>query len=198
MLQRVDEGVGMIMKELEAAGVSDNTLFVLSSDNGGERWSDNRPLFHHKATLWEGGIRVPCLMSWPARLPAGIESSQQAITMDLTATFIDVAKADVPKGYVLDGINLLPLVEGKQTEAKDRTFCWRIDRSNRKMKAVRHGKWKFVDDGGTMELLFDLEADISEHHNLHFTHPEIVADLKQRLLAWENEMSREPKAFLVR
>jgi arylsulfatase A-like enzyme len=196
MLERVDQGVGMIMKELEAAGVSDNTLFVLSSDNGGERWSDNRPLFHHKATLWEGGIRVPCLMRWPSRLPVGKESSQQAITMDLTATFIEAAQAKVPEGYVLDGINLLPIAEGKQP-ASDRTFCWRIDRENRKMKAVRHGKWKFIDDGGTMELLFDLEADISEHRNLHFRHPEVVAELKQRLQAWEEEMAREPKTFFV-
>lgn len=198
MLDRVDHGVGMIMKELETAGVSDNTLFVLSSDNGGERWSDNRPLFHHKATLWEGGIRVPCLMRWPSRLPAGKVSSQQAITMDLTATFVAAAKAKPPEGYVLDGVNLLPIAEGQHPVDDDRTFCWRIQRANRKMKAVRHGKWKFVDDGGTMELLFDLETDISEHHNLHFNYPEIVADLKQRLQDWETEMAREPKTFLVK
>jgi arylsulfatase A len=198
MLERVDQGVGLIMKELEAAGVSDNTLFVLSSDNGGERWSDNRPLFHHKATLWEGGIRVPCLMRWPARLPAGQVSKQQAITMDLTATFVEAAKASPPRDYVLDGTNLLPIAAGTQPVVNERTFCWRIDRSNRKMKAIRHGKWKFIDDGGTMELLFDLEADIGERHNLHFTHPEIVADLKKRLQDWEAEMDREPKTFMVR
>ena len=198
MLQRVDDGVGMILVELETAGIAENTLVVLSSDNGGERWSDNRPLFHHKATLWEGGIRVPCVMRWPARLPAGKTVSQMAITMDLTATFAAVASARPPEGYQLDGINLLPILTGKQPELADRTFCWRIVRSNRKMRAVRHGRWKYVDDGGTMDLLFDLSADIGERHNLGYTHPKVVADLKARLAAWEAEMDSSPKTFLVR
>lgn len=198
MVEKIDEGVGMILAELEAAGAADDTLFVFSSDNGGERWSDNRPLFHHKATLWEGGIRVPCLMRWPARLPRGKVSAQLAITMDLTATFAAAAGAKTPEEHSFDGIDLVPLLTGERTEIGDRTLFWRIDRSNRKMRAVRHGKWKYLDDGGTMDLLFDLESDIGEHHNLHYTHPEIVTDLKKRLAGWEAEMEREPKTFRVR
>jgi len=91
MLENVDEGVGMLLGELEKQGILDNTLFVLSSDNGGERLSDNSPLFNHKQTLWEGGIRVPCLMRWPAKLPRGQLVDQPAITMDLTATFLAAA-----------------------------------------------------------------------------------------------------------
>jgi arylsulfatase A-like enzyme len=198
MLERVDAGVGLILAELERHGIADNTLVVLSSDNGGERWSDNRPLFHHKATLWEGGIRVPCLMRWPARLPRGKVVHQQAITMDLTATFAAAAAATPPDGYRFDGINLLPILTGEQPEVTDRTFCWRINRSNRKMRAVRHGRWKYVDDGGTMDLLFDLSADVGERHNLGFANPEIVTDLKRRLKAWEEEMESEPRTFIVR
>ncbi|MCA9079147.1 MAG: sulfatase-like hydrolase/transferase [Planctomycetaceae bacterium] len=197
MLQRIDLGVGMIMLELEDAGVADNTLFVFSSDNGGERWANNQPLFHHKATLWEGGIRVPCLMRWPEKLPEGKVTDQAAITMDLTATFTAAAGAKPPEGYKLDGINLIPILTGEQPE-QERTFYWRIDRSNRKMRAIRHGQWKYLDDGGTMDLLFDLSQDIGERHNLCFTHPEIVADLKERLKAWEAEMEAEPKTFTIR
>jgi arylsulfatase A-like enzyme len=197
MLQRVDAGVGMLMRELERAAIVDNTLFVLSSDNGGERWADNRPLFHHKATLWEGGIRVPCLMRWPSVLPAGKVTSQPAITMDLTATFVAAAGVAAHAGYQLDGMDLLPILQERQA-AVERTFFWRIQRSNRKMRAIRHGKWKYVDDGGTMDLLFDLQADISEHHNLCYTHHEVVAELKARLRQWETEMAGEPKTFMVR
>jgi arylsulfatase A len=196
MLERVDVGVGLILKQLEQLGLAENTLIVLSSDNGGERWSDNSPLFHHKATLWEGGIRVPCLMRWPAKLPKGKVTSQMGITMDLTATFASIANASPPSGYQFDGINLLPALTGDSSV--DRTFYWRIDRSNRKMRAVRHGNWKYLDDGGTMDLLFNLETDIGERHNLHRFHPEIAADLKARLIAWEEEIAREPKTFVVR
>ncbi|MEZ5433750.1 MAG: hypothetical protein R3F31_21815 [Verrucomicrobiales bacterium] len=66
------------------------------------------------------------------------------------------------------------------------------------MRAVRHGQWKYLDDGGTMDLLFDLKNDISERENLNFQHPEIVSDLKKRLADWEQEMEREPKTFRVR
>jgi arylsulfatase A len=197
MLEKIDEGVGMIFAELEKAGIADNTLMVFSSDNGGERFSDNSPLFHHKATLWEGGIRVPCLMRWPAKLPKGREMKQMAITMDLTATFLAAAGAKLPTDYKPDGIDLLPLLTGEKPEF-ERTFFWRINRSNRVMSAVRHGKWKFLNDGNTMELLFDLEADTSEHRNLGYQHPEVLHDLKMKLKKWEDEMDASDRNFVVR
>jgi arylsulfatase A-like enzyme len=195
MLERVDNGVGMLLAELEKQGVLDDTLFVLSSDNGGERFSDNSPLFNHKQTLWEGGIRVPCLMRWPTKLPKGKVIAQPAITMDLTATFLTAAGVDIPTN--LDGINLLPNLTG-ETPPRERTFCWRVNRSNRKQKAIRHGDWKYVEDGGAVEMLFNLQDDIGERRDLAFRRPEILADLKTRLKAWEEEMDRSPTTFVVR
>jgi arylsulfatase A-like enzyme len=194
MLEKVDEGVGLLLAELEKQGVLDNTLFVLSSDNGGERYSDNAPLFNHKQTLWEGGIRVPCLMRWPAKLPRGKVVNQPAITMDLTATFLAAAgaKADRP----LDGIDLLPILLG-QAPPQERTFCWRVNRSNRQMKAVRHGDWKYVQDAA-VEMLFSLKDDIGERRDLAFRQPAILADLKARLKVWEEEMDASPTTFVVR
>jgi arylsulfatase A-like enzyme len=211
MVERIDQGVGMILAELAKQGLAENTLVVFSSDNGGERYSRNAPLFHHKATVWEGGIRVPCLMRWPAKLPKGKTTSQMAITMDLHATFLATACSVVPasagseppKGGTtnnekpLDGIDLLPLLTSN-SKPIDRTFFWRIDRSNRKQKAIRHGKWKYINDGNTMDLLFDLEADIGERSNLGYQQPEILDDLKSRLKAWEAEIDATEREIWVK
>jgi arylsulfatase A-like enzyme len=197
MLERVDRGVGMIFAELEKLGQADDTLFVLSSDNGGERYSSNAPFFHHKATLWEGGIRVPCLMRWPARLPRGVTCAAPAITMDLHATFLAAAGIASPADKPLDGVDLLPIALG-QAEPPDRSLCWRMDRSNRKMKAIRRGTWKHVNDGNSMDLLFDLAADPGERTNLGFRHPEILRDLKDRLARWEAEMDASETVIKVR
>jgi arylsulfatase A len=196
MVEKVDEGVGLLLSELEKHGVLDNTLIVFSSDNGGERYSDNSPLFNHKQTLWEGGIRVPCLMRWPAKLPKAQLVKQLAITMDLTATFLAAAGVAPVADRPLDGINLLPILLGEQPP-RERTFCWRVNRSNRQQKAIRHGDWKYVQDAA-VDLLINLKDDITERRDLSFRHPEVLADLKARLKAWEDEMDRSPTTFVVR
>ncbi len=194
MLERVDQGVGRMLEALEKQGALENTLFVFSSDNGGERLSDNRPLFNHKTTLWEGGIRVPCLMRWPARLPAGRIARQPAITMDLTATILAAAGARPERP--LDGVDLLPILRGEKPEV-DRTFFWRIDRSGRKMKAVRYGNWKYVQDA-MVEMLFDLGKDVGEREDLAYRHPETLARLKKLLGEWEAELAKAPPPFVVK
>ena len=190
MLAKVDEGVGMLLGELDRLGLASNTLFVFSSDNGGAHYSDNSPLFNGKQTLWEGGIRVPCLMRWPARLPAGGVSRQMGITLDLTATFL--AAAGATSDRLLDGVDLL---DGRELQ---RTFFWRIDNAARKQKAVRHGRWKYVQDGGYVHLLFDLEEDVGERRNLAIHHPDVMRDLQRRLAAWEAEVDAEEKEIRVR
>jgi arylsulfatase A len=205
MLEKVDEGVGTMLAELERHGLLDNTFFVLSSDNGGERLSDNGPLAHKKSTLWEGGIRVPCVMRWPAKLPKGKVTSQPGITMDLSATFAAVAFGVPPSGGPLpakagtpnfDGLNLLPILTGAEPE-RERTFFWRIDRTGRKQKAVRHGDWKYLQDGN-VELLFNLKEDIGERRDVYRHHPQVMTDLKQRLATWETEMAKHQPEFLVK
>ncbi|HCN75894.1 MAG TPA: twin-arginine translocation pathway signal protein [Verrucomicrobiales bacterium] len=194
MLERVDQGIGYIFAALEEKGILDNTLIIFTSDNGGERFSDNRLLFNHKTTLWEGGIRVPCLLRWPAGgLPKGAVSTQTAITMDLTATLLAAVGLPVPP--TMDGINLLPILSGKAAPI-ERTLCWRVDRTGRNMKAIRHGEWKYVQDD-LVEMLFNLREDISERHDLYHEHLDKVKDLKAKLAAWEAEVDKVPPPIRI-
>ena len=194
MLERVDRGVGQIMAALEKRGIADDTLVIFTADNGGHRLSDNGPFFHHKATLWEGGVRVPCLLRWPAKLAKGRDVPQPGITMDLTATILGVAGAEKPD-RPLDGLDLLPLLTGQKEV--ERTFCWRIDRADRRQKAVRQGKWKYLKDGA-IELLFDLSADPGERRDLAYRHPEVVARLRDALAAWESDVDSARPNLLVK
>ena len=196
MVEKIDEGLGMLFAELERSGVLDNTLFVLSSDNGGAHFSDNRPLFNRKTTLWEGGIRVPCLMRWPARLPRGVITTQVAITMDLSRTFATAAGVNAADLAPLEGIDLVPRIDGRG-ETVARTLFWRVDNQIRKQKAVRHGRWKYVQDSN-VDLLFDLQTDIGERRDLSYERPEVVAEIKQKLAAWERDLAQERPLVWVR
>ncbi len=195
MVERIDAGVGQIRAALDRHGLANDTVIVFTNDNGGERLSDNRPFFHRKATLWEGGIRVPCILRWPGQVPANKVSPVPALTMDLTATVLAACGAAPPRGRKLDGINLLPIFKG--AKAAERAFFWRIDRPDRKQKAVRQGPWKFLRDGG-IELLYDLSRDPGERTDVAHLHPEKVEELRKKLAAWEKEMAAEKPMFLVK
>ena len=115
--------------------------------------------------------------------------------MDLTATILAAAGVDAPPQRPLDGINLLPFLRGEQPLV-ERTLCWRVDRTRRKMKAIRHGGWKYVQDD-VVELLFDLQADPGERTDLYYRHPEKVHDLRRRLAEWEAEVDKVPAPVRV-
>ncbi len=114
IVEEADKNIGTILGTLQQHGVAENTLVIYISDNGGEWLSRNAPFFHRKDTLWEGGVRVPAILRWPAQLPSGRVSSQVAITMDLTRTILGVANANSSDAR-LEGIDLLPLLTGSFT-----------------------------------------------------------------------------------
>ncbi len=121
MLESVDQSIGKIREAIDRQGLTNNTLIIFTSDNGGDHLSRNSPLFHQKGTLWEGGIRVPCLVSWPETLPAGTTSKQLTITMDFTATILSAAGGSPDADGVLDGIDVLPILAEKEP-LRERTF----------------------------------------------------------------------------
>lgn len=186
MVERMDSGIGQILDALDKSKQADNTLVIFTSDNGGERLSDNGPFFHGKYTLWEGGIRVPAIVRWPGHLSANHISHQPVITMDWTASILSAAgvKPDQP----LDGDNVLPLLKDDAT-IRNRTFYWRLPRPDDKygMKALRDGNWKYVYDR-EMEMLFDLKDDPGERKNLAKEKPDVVADLRKRWTEWDEKL----------
>ncbi|MDO8680873.1 MAG: sulfatase-like hydrolase/transferase [Acidobacteriota bacterium] len=192
MLERADAGVGQIVQKLEALGLTKNTLVIFTNDNGGEWLSRNAPLFHRKDTLWEGGIRVPTIFRWPGRIPAGKTSAQAGITMDLTASILAATNTPVPVEARPDGINLLPILEGR-APVRERTLFWRINVELRHQRAVRSGDWKLLLDGDDL-LLFNLKADIGERNDLAAVRPDLVAKLRPLIAAWEKDVDAEAKA----
>jgi arylsulfatase A-like enzyme len=192
MLERADAGVGQIMNALTKANVADDTLVIFTNDNGGEWLSRNAPLFHRKDTLWEGGIRVPAIFHWPARLPRGKTSNQVGIVMDLTASILAATSTPVPHDTRLEGIDLLPILKGETGEI-DRTLFWRINIPARQQRAVRHGDWKLLVDGGHV-FLFNLKADIGERHDLANERNDLVAKLRGLLTDWEKDVDAEAQA----
>ena len=196
MVEHMDQSVGAILQALDRQGLTERTLVVFTSDNGGERLSRMEPLAHRKGTLWEGGIRVPGIVRWPGRVPAEQESDQPVITMDFTASILAATGTKPSPNRPLDGIDVLPILAGEQSLV-DRAFFWRIDRADRKQQAVRVGNWKYLRDGG-IELLFDLSQDAGERHDLAFAQPERLNQLRQLLLEWGQEMDREKPPFSVK
>jgi arylsulfatase A len=187
MLERADQGVGRILALLEQRGLAANTLVIFTNDNGGEWLSRNAPFFHRKGTLWEGGIRVPLILRWPARLPAGKTSPQVAATMDLTATMLAATGTNPPANYRPDGIDILPMLRG-DAPVLDRNVFWRV-LPPRQMRAVRSGSWKLLVDGPQV-LLFDLSSDPGERNDLAARQPEKVATLKRLYQAWESGLTQ--------
>ena len=189
MVERVDQGVGRILETLDRLGLREHTIVIYTNDNGGEWLSRNTPLFNHKMSTWEGGIRVPAIIRWPARIPAGKVTRQVGITMDLTASMLAAAGA-LPADLRLDGMNLFPILEGRAPEV-ERTLFWRSHPA-RPNRAVRSGDWKLVLEPRPM--LFNLRNDIGERENLIGRHPEIARRLLALLREWESEMENEAKA----
>ena len=186
MLESMDTAIGRILGTLDRLGLAGNTLVIFTNDNGGERLSDNGPFRHSKASLWEGGLRVPALLRWPGRLPKGRVSGQVAMSMDLTATIAAAAGVKPAPAEPFDGIDLAPLLANKKAE-KPRDLFWRINRPQKRVRAIRSGKWKFVLDGG-INNMYDLEADPGETRDLFYVHPEIAAELRGKLEAWDKQL----------
>ena len=188
MIHHMDEGIGRLMDLLRAEGLERDTLVVCTSDNGGERFSDNWPLVGGKMDLTEGGIRVPWIAHWPAVIAPGSTSTQTCMTMDWSATMLDAAGATAAASHPLDGRSLMPLLRDA-TWRDDQPLFWRMN--HRGQRAMRHGPWKYLRVDGH-DYLFNLEGDERERANLAPIAPERLAAMVQAWEAWEATMPPIP------
>jgi arylsulfatase A-like enzyme len=184
MIEHMDRGVGRILETLDRLGIRDSTIVIFTNDNGGEWLSRGGPLFHHKGSVWEGGIRVPAIVRWPGRIPAGTVSRQVGITMDLTASILAATRTPVPADASLEGVNLFPILQGR-APAIERTLFWRLS-VPRTQRAVRSGDWKLVVD--VRPMLFNLRDDIGERRNLIGEQTAVARELMRKLEAWNREV----------
>ena len=187
----MDASIGKLLDKLEEKGVADNTIVIFFSDNGGSGGAVNAPLRGRKSQIWEGGVRVLCLVRWKnGGVPAGATNSDFLTALELFPSLAAAASAPLPKNVVLDGFDWWPVLRGEQASPRQ-TMFWK----RRSWKGARVGKWKWVqtEDGGGG--LFDLSQDIGESNDLSQQKPEVLAMVKRKFDAWYREtmIEAEPR-----
>ncbi|MFO1223486.1 MAG: sulfatase-like hydrolase/transferase [Burkholderiaceae bacterium] len=187
MIQHMDEGIGRIVAALPPAQRA-NTMIVFLSDNGGERFSNNWPFVGGKMDLLEGGIRVPQIAWWPARIAAGGHSQWPTLTMDWMPTMLAAAGVAPDAQYPPDGVDLSPLL-ADAAWSPERTLYWRM--KHRQQAACVQGPWKYLRVDGH-EYLFDVVTDGRERANLARRHPERLAAMRAQWQQWEQTMPAIP------
>ncbi len=199
MLSAMDDAIGAVLAKVREIGQEENTLVVFLSDNGGptrQTTSNNGPLRGFKGQTWEGGIRIPFMMQWKGRIPAGKVEDRPVIQLDIHPTALAVAGVEAKPEWKLDGVNLLPYLTGEKSGAPHEALCWRFGRQI----ALRCGDWKLVKGtGGSGEMerggrggvattegaeLYNLKEDIGEKTNLAAKNPEKLKELSEMWDKW--------------
>ena len=188
MIHHMDEGIGWVVEALKKTGQLDNTLIVFTSDNGGERFSDNWPLVGGKMDLTEGGIRVPWIAHWPAVIAPGSVSTQHCMTMDWSATMVELGGAQPAADLPLDGVSLTPVLR-EPAKTFERPLHWRMN--HRGQRAMRLGDYKYLRVDGN-DYLFNIPADERERANLAKRQPERLQAMRAAWEAWDASMPPIP------
>lgn len=187
MIGALDFQVGRVLRELDERGIAQDTIVVFTSDNGGERYADTWPFSGRKTELLEGGLRIPAIISWPGRIPAGRVSEQVTANMDWLPTLLAAAGVATDPAYPPDGMNVLPhLMQG--APVVERSLFWRY--KGLWQRAARIGDWKYlkiVDN----TFLFNVVADPMERANLKERHKDIYERLVSEWNGWNTKMLPE-------
>lgn len=192
MISALDTQVGEVLARLDATKQRENTLIFFISDNGGPNleqksnkpcFTDNAPLRGYKGMVYDGGIRVPFLVSWPARLKPGVYE-RPVISLDILPTAVAVAGGELPSDRKIDGVNLIPYFGGGIKEPPHKVLFWRANGPGGNY-AARMGDWKFVRLGKSAPELYNLAADIGESKNLATDEPDVLARMTAAVEEWD-------------
>ncbi len=184
----MDESIGNIINTLKQEGIYDNTIVIFLSDNGGSGTADNTPLRGGKSRMFEGGLRVPCIVRWPDRIPKGTVCDEFLTTLEVLPTLCHAADCELPSNIIYDGFDMAPVLAGERKSKRNEMF-WR----RRSDKAARVGNWKWVDSSRGSGL-FDLSTDLGEQNDLSSRNPEMLKKMKGRFTEWMKEMdAAEPR-----
>lgn len=204
MVEEVDAQIGRVVTALEKHGLTESTMIVVTSDNGGlyrrydyrEQADDNvsslAPLKGEKGSLHEGGIRIPTVVKYPGKVAAGSICREPAVSHDFFPTFIELAGGELPKHQTIDGVSLLPVLTKPGAKLARKAIHWHYPHyhHDRPASAIREGDWKlieYIDGTGDLEL-YHLAKDLSESKNLAAERKGKAADLKTKLNQWRQQV----------
>jgi arylsulfatase A-like enzyme len=195
-VEEVDWSVGQILNAVRQQGLAERTLVIFTSDNGGTPRSVNAPLRGHKASTWEGGVRVPTMAWWPGKIPAGTTTDAILGMFDILPTFAALAGGQVPTDRKIDGVNIWPQLVGARDAkpAHDTFYYYR----GLRLEAVRHGDWKLQIASPTgrqdaqappfQTKLYNLKSDIGEKQDVAAAHPDVVKQLEELVAAMKDDL----------
>ena len=187
MIETMDAQIGRVLQALDVNGLTSNTIVVFTSDNGGERFADTWPFTGRKTELLEGGLRIPAIVSWPARIPKGRTTDQVSMTMDWLPTLLEAAGATPDPAFPLDGISLLPQLTANRPIVP-RTIFWRY--KTNAQRAVRDGDFKFLKILDNT-FLFNVVDDPMERANLKDRRKDVYDRLVAQWFEWNETMLPE-------
>ena len=192
-IEEIDWSVGEIMKTLRENNLDENTLVIYTSDNGPWKLKEGRggsayPLRGYKFQTYEGGMRVPCIMSWKGKIPSGTVCDEIGATIDLLPTFANLAGAKIPDDRIIDGKNIWPIISGKEGALSPHDIYYYY-KGNR-LESARQGKWKIRRSGKKSQSveLYNLEDDISESKNLSPKNPELIEVMLKKMDEFDKDL----------
>lgn len=188
----MDDAIGNIIGLVDSLGLTENTIVMFFSDNGGGTGSDNSPLSGGKANMWEGGIRVPFIVKWPGKIEKGQVIDNFISSLEIFPTILDITDIGKPDSLVLDGFSILPLLTGEERNLERKEMYWEF----RDEYAARVGQMKWIksEKRPRNNGFFDLFEDIGERNDLSEKETEAFKMVKDKFNDWQKEMDdAEPR-----